>query len=722
MSGPRKSTGFKLTAGTSTAAAAAAAAAAGAAPQPPVLSSSSTAASSSSSAHRVSLSLRGRAGSHDATAARQSRPLISSAPRPRTAGARSFTSSSSSSSSSSSHVRDQHPQHHQQQQTASDTHYNDANEAEEDVFEDLGEYEELMEDEAEQAVDHITTTTAAVAAAAAATTGKLCSSPSAAHDDDDDDDEHQHQHHHLHLHSQGIAAADAQWRQGVPTVAVLSAHRRVLRFAPVATLRRLKVEEEDEDEDEDEEEEEEEERVEEEEEDGEEEVEEDEDNVEKAKGKKKEEKGKDNKEKKEKLVRKKRSDTATAPTKTKPSKQPVAGYTFKMLKNETPLVRAILTQNGLTQTMSAHSPVFNIMWANSQISGFALRDLLPHQKINHFPRSSELTRKDRLYFNVQRMQQQGRANARQFNFCPKTYRVPAEYTEFCTEWQRDKSVWWIAKPVASSQGRGIHLITHPSQVSLDESLVLCRYISNPLLIDGFKFDIRLYVAVTSYNPLRIYLYEDGLARFATSKYSTARTGQDNMFIHLTNYSINKKSANYVACEHENVEDYGNKWSLSALLQHLSSMGVDVTALLGRIEDVVVKTIIAAESPINAATESLFVNQQRNNHCFELYGFDVLIDEDLKPWLLEVNLSPSLACDAAIDMKIKANLIADFLNLGLIKAVPTSNGGGGSGGGGGGGGGGSGGVGGGGGGFSGRTAGGSGFINTTKLGRLNSVGA
>ena len=63
---------------------------------------------------------------------------------------------------------------------------------------------------------------------------------------------------------------------------------------------------------------------------------------------------------------------------------------------------------------------------------------------------------------------------------------------------------------------------------------------------------------------------------------------------------------------------------------------------------------------------MFVPHRRN--CFELYGFDILIDSDLKPWLLEVNLSPSLNCDTPIDMKIKSALLCDLLNLIGIPAV------------------------------------------------------
>ena len=62
-------------------------------------------------------------------------------------------------------------------------------------------------------------------------------------------------------------------------------------------------------------------------------------------------------------------------------------------------------------------------------------------------------------------------------------------------------------------------------------------------IPGFKFDLRLYIAVTSYDPLRIYLYKESLTRFATVRYDVP---VDNRCMHLTNYSVNKRSMDYVS--------------------------------------------------------------------------------------------------------------------------------------------------------------------------------
>ena len=82
----------------------------------------------------------------------------------------------------------------------------------------------------------------------------------------------------------------------------------------------------------------------------------------------------------------------------------------------------------------------------------------------------------------------------------------------------DKSQWWIVKPSGSAQGKGIFITKDIDEIPSRVSLVASHYINNPLLIDGLKFDLRIYVAITSINPLRIYVYDEGLVRFATCKY------------------------------------------------------------------------------------------------------------------------------------------------------------------------------------------------------------
>ena len=206
------------------------------------------------------------------------------------------------------------------------------------------------------------------------------------------------------------------------------------------------------------------------------------------------------------------------------------------------------------------------------------------------------------------------------------------------------------------------MIEELHEIRSTEPCIVQKYVPNPLLINGHKFDLRVYVLITSFDPLRVYVFKEGLARFATEGY-TATRNKKNRFIHLTNYSLNKKSAKYVSNEGVDRDDYGFKWGLSALCKHLEQIGIDMDLVWSKVYDVILKTLIAAEHPVISAMKR---NCSYRTNCFELLGFDILLDSDLKPWLIEVNLSPSLSCDSPLDLTIKTKLVADIFNLAGIK--------------------------------------------------------
>ncbi|KAK9884002.1 hypothetical protein WA026_004937 [Henosepilachna vigintioctopunctata] len=335
--------------------------------------------------------------------------------------------------------------------------------------------------------------------------------------------------------------------------------------------------------------------------------------------------------------------------------------TYKVLQAETKLLSKLLDCHGVTE-VAANSSDFNLLWTGSHLKPGLLRTLGPHQRVNHFPRSYELTRKDRLYKNIEKMQCS--KGVKNFDFIPQSFVMPTEYRELCQSHNRIKGPW-IVKPVASSRGRGIFIVEAPNQVPLEEAVVVAKYISNPLLVAGHKCDLRLYVAVTSFDPLLVYIYEEGLVRFATVKYDSSSKHLWNPCMHLCNYSINKYHSDYVKSDDPCAENVGHKWTLSALLRHLKSEGKDTKKLMLQIEDLVIKAILASANSIVAACRMFVPNL---NNCFELYGFDILIDENFKPWLLEVNLSPSLGCDSPLDVRLKSAMMADLLTLVGIPAV------------------------------------------------------
>ena len=325
---------------------------------------------------------------------------------------------------------------------------------------------------------------------------------------------------------------------------------------------------------------------------------------------------------------------------------------YRIYKTDARLIRSILEHSGFNPTDS-HD--WNILWVGSSAQNYLYEGLNEYQKISHFPNSFELTRKDKMHINISSMiKTHGRE---EYNFTPDTFLLPDEYNEFYSQFHKNKSGMWIHKPCGSSQGRGIFLINSTSDIPLEEPCIISKYIQNPLLINDLKFDIRIYVLVTCFDPLRIYIYDEGLARFACETYNL--NNKANRFSHLTNYSVNKKNDKFIQNQDWKQDNIGHKWSLAALNKTLEGMSIDTTLLWTKIYDIIIKSIISIEPIVLESIRNFSVHR---NNCFDLFGFDVLIDSDLKPWLLEVNLSPSLATDSPLDLHIKSNLITDTFNL------------------------------------------------------------
>ncbi|KAF6116767.1 tubulin tyrosine ligase like 4 [Phyllostomus discolor] len=286
----------------------------------------------------------------------------------------------------------------------------------------------------------------------------------------------------------------------------------------------------------------------------------------------------------------------------------------------------------------------------------SFRSILGHQKLNHFPGSFQIGRKDRLWRNLSRMQ--SRFGKKEFSFFPQSFILPQDAKLLRKAWESSSRQKWIVKPPASARGIGIQVIHKWSQLPKRRPLLVQRYLHKPYLISGSKFDLRIYVYVTSYDPLRIYLFSDGLVRFASCKYSPSMKSLGNKFMHLTNYSVNKKNTEYQANADETACQ-GHKWALKALWNYLSQKGVNSDAIWEKIKDVVVKTIISSEPYV---TSLLKMYVRRPYSCHELFGFDIMLDENLKPWVLEVNISPSLHSNSPLDISIKGQMIRDLLNL------------------------------------------------------------
>ena len=128
------------------------------------------------------------------------------------------------------------------------------------------------------------------------------------------------------------------------------------------------------------------------------------------------------------------------------------------------------------------------------------------------------------------------------------------------------------------------------------------------------------------------------------------------YVHLTNYSINKNCEGYVANEDAD-QCQGHKWTLKSLWNYLEQRGVYVETIKTSLRDIVVKTILGVENVLLDMSRGNISNRYQ---CFELFGFDILLDSDLKPWLLEVNISPSLHSSSSLDLSVKVPLTPNTL--------------------------------------------------------------
>ncbi|MBN3309071.1 TTLL9 polyglutamylase, partial [Amia calva] len=289
-----------------------------------------------------------------------------------------------------------------------------------------------------------------------------------------------------------------------------------------------------------------------------------------------------------------------------------------------------------------------------------------HVRICHFRNHYELTRKNLMVKNLKRHRKMlereaGKLEASKCDFFPRTFELPSEYHLFVEEFKRSPGSVWIMKPVARSQGKGIFLFRKLKDImdwkkdgsrsdeqrdEMVESYVAQRYIEDPYLISGRKFDLRVYVLVSSYVPLKAWLYRDGFARFSNTRFSLSSI--DDQYVHLTNVAIQKTAPDY-----DPEKASGCKWQMQQLRRFLCARhgSEAVETLFRQIDNIFVRSL--------QSVQKVIINDK---HCFELYGYDILLDHNLKPWLIEVNASPSLTASSQEDYELKSRLLEDTLHI------------------------------------------------------------
>ncbi|XP_066548278.1 tubulin polyglutamylase TTLL7 isoform X2 [Amia ocellicauda] len=331
------------------------------------------------------------------------------------------------------------------------------------------------------------------------------------------------------------------------------------------------------------------------------------------------------------------------------------------------IVRIVISEMVFLKTRDEDETA-NLIWNDSAVQHEKIAELRNYQRINHFPGMGEICRKDCLARNMAKMIKN---QPQDYSFIPKTWIFPAEYTQFQNYVKelrkKRKQKTFIVKPANGAMGHGISLIRNCEKLPAHDHFIVQEYLDKPFLMEGYKFDLRIYILVTSCDPLRIFLYNDGLVRMGTEKYhAPSESNLNQLYMHLTNYSVNKHNENF---ERDETADKGSKRSIRWFTEFLRTNDYDVTKFWGDVSELVVKTLIVAEPHVLHAYRMCRPGQPPGSDsvCFEVLGFDIILDRKLKPWLLEINRAPSFGTDQKIDYDVKKGVLLNALKLLNIRA-------------------------------------------------------
>jgi hypothetical protein len=328
--------------------------------------------------------------------------------------------------------------------------------------------------------------------------------------------------------------------------------------------------------------------------------------------------------------------------------------------------RQILVGGGFTYEPDVNQA--DSLWVRSNVGQY-LPKLGAHQLINHLPEERELINKTNLAMHLREYQRSCVPGEVQLSdICQETYclDVADQREEFLakrpTPARRDDL--WILKPGGLARGEGIKILWNFDKLKksfrdggklarhcVKERYVAQRYIQNPLLLDGRKSEIRVYWLVANVRPLMVLMYQEGTSRLNTAPFKL--DDFDNPLVHITNVFQQKKNPDYDP-------NVSLKWSWPRLQVYLDEhLGKsDGTFLEKQLKPRVHQ---ALRFVVRAAYHKL-IKVPKLGSAYALFGADVIIDDQLRPWLTEIQKNPGLSFDDPVKVTVIPPMLTEAVTI------------------------------------------------------------
>ena len=284
-----------------------------------------------------------------------------------------------------------------------------------------------------------------------------------------------------------------------------------------------------------------------------------------------------------------------------------------------------------------------------------------YQKINRFINYKEYISKSLLYLNYLGMKRKFPSD---YEYMLKTYSYP-EDKDLIYNIFKDYSIrksshdnYWLIKPKLSSVGHGIKIIKSFKDIkNLNDGVFITKLLNNPHLIRGYKYDIRFHGLISNIKPLKLYLYDEGFVKLSTEKYTY--NNFNNKFSFITNIHVNKKNKGYFYPKNSEDIESSNLWNLSTLKNYYLKNNLDYDKLIEEVKDIFIKMVFSVRSKL---IKKINEYDMSSANFYHLIGFDIILDENLKPYLLEANRRGSMRDDNAAEIVYTHNIIVDTLNI------------------------------------------------------------